>query len=191
MKQNLTKPLTRGNQRVLKDFQTQLIELLKKQDFEHISVNQLCQLANYPRSTFYNYFDDKYDLLEFFLTELSKNLTAQNLPFVPDLPTLIEHFDKLYDLLLENENSVKKIVQHNRADGYLQAALRNYFWKISQQLMKESDVESSDLPLELVSEHCLSILLSVIDWIFLKHHFLDKMTAHQYLTALYGNKKYF
>lgn len=37
--------------------------LLSEKSFEEITVGQLCEAAQYPRATFYNYFDDKYDLL--------------------------------------------------------------------------------------------------------------------------------
>ena len=30
-----------------------------------ITVGELCKCANYPRATFYNYFDDKFDLLNY------------------------------------------------------------------------------------------------------------------------------
>ena len=31
---------------------------------EKISVQKICDICNYPRSTFYNYFEDIYDLMD-------------------------------------------------------------------------------------------------------------------------------
>lgn len=39
--------------------------LLEQKPFESIQVNELCQACMIPKSTFYNYFDDKYDLLNY------------------------------------------------------------------------------------------------------------------------------
>ena len=41
-----------------------LIRLLQKETIDKISVTQICEEAGVNRSTFYNYFDDKYQLVE-------------------------------------------------------------------------------------------------------------------------------
>ena len=65
MKYDITKRATKGAQRTLEAFSGTMFELLSRKSFEEITVNELCQQSNYPRATFYNYFDDKYDLLNY------------------------------------------------------------------------------------------------------------------------------
>ena len=65
MKYDITKPLTKGAKRTLEAFSEKMFMLLSEKSFEEITVGQLCETAQYPRATFYNYFDDKYDLLHF------------------------------------------------------------------------------------------------------------------------------
>ena len=65
MKYDVSKKPTRGAQRTLDAFSRSLLALLAEQPFEQVTVNELCQRAGYPRATFYNYFDDKYDLLDY------------------------------------------------------------------------------------------------------------------------------
>ncbi len=43
------------------------IELLKKNDFDDIKVNDIVKEANISRQTFYNYFDDLYGIIEYAL----------------------------------------------------------------------------------------------------------------------------
>lgn len=49
-----------------------LLELLKKQDFTKIMVNDICANANISRATFYMYFEDKYNLLKYTYCHLNK-----------------------------------------------------------------------------------------------------------------------
>src|SRR5699024_12351052 len=47
-------------------------ELLEKQSFSTITVNQICNEALAHRTTFYKHFYDKYDLLIYLITYLMK-----------------------------------------------------------------------------------------------------------------------
>ena len=58
MKYDLTKKTNRFAERTLKDFSETLFSLVEKKKFEDITVNELCNACNYPRATFYNYFQD-------------------------------------------------------------------------------------------------------------------------------------
>ena len=51
--------------------------LLSEKSFEEITVRQLCEAAQYPRATFYNYFDDKYDLLGYCWQTLAEQVGFQ------------------------------------------------------------------------------------------------------------------
>ena len=64
MRYNLEKR-NRFAMRTLDAFSSTMFDLLETKSFETIMVSELCSLSNYPRATFYNYFEDKYDLLEY------------------------------------------------------------------------------------------------------------------------------
>lgn len=66
--------------RVTKSIKTILdatMTLLSKKAFEKIAVNDICQEALLSRSTFYSYFEDKYDLLRYALEALKSNFIAK------------------------------------------------------------------------------------------------------------------
>ncbi|MEJ7346162.1 TetR/AcrR family transcriptional regulator, partial [Staphylococcus haemolyticus] len=52
---------------------TSLYVLLEKHAFSNITVNQICNEALTHRTTFYKHFYDKYDLLIYLITEITKN----------------------------------------------------------------------------------------------------------------------
>lgn len=53
-----------------------LMDLLESKPFPKITVNELCERSMIVRSTFYLHFQDKYELLSYCLTEISKELDA-------------------------------------------------------------------------------------------------------------------
>lgn len=86
------------------------LELLKKDDFEAITVQKISDLADINRGTFYAYYVDKYDLLENMENEKIAELQAfikqqhqENEPGVPShvvkniMSHLIEHIDENID----------------------------------------------------------------------------------------------
>lgn len=59
-----------------KRIETSLLQLMKEQTFETISIRQLIDLAEVNRSTFYRHYLDKYDLLEKIENRLLDDLQA-------------------------------------------------------------------------------------------------------------------
>lgn len=53
------------SKRLLNAFTNGLFDLLKEKKLENITVAELCNKVNYPRSTFYNYFEDIYVLMDY------------------------------------------------------------------------------------------------------------------------------
>ena len=64
--------LTIKNQQSLTDA---LLTLLKEKDYLDISVMDLCKMANVPRATFYNYYQDKYDFTRDCLIRLQERVS--------------------------------------------------------------------------------------------------------------------
>ena len=70
MKLNTEKPLTIGARRTLKALREAMEDLLEKKNFDQIHIKELGEESMIPRATFYNYFEDKYDLLDYVFEEL-------------------------------------------------------------------------------------------------------------------------
>ncbi|MBP5265628.1 MAG: TetR family transcriptional regulator, partial [Lachnospiraceae bacterium] len=55
--------------RTIKIFIESLCSLMMEKPFEKVTVSDICEVAMIPRATFYNYFEDKYVLLETYCQE--------------------------------------------------------------------------------------------------------------------------
>ena len=66
--------------------------LLEKKEFDKISVSNIMELSGIRRQTFYNYFLDKFDLIEWILkTDLQEQVT-DNLEYISGLQLVKELF---------------------------------------------------------------------------------------------------
>ena len=70
MKVDLSGKTGRLARQTLSDFSEKMLMLLADMSLEEISVQKMCDICNYPRSTFYNYFDDIYDLMDYCWTAI-------------------------------------------------------------------------------------------------------------------------
>lgn len=97
MKIDINNKNSRFTQRTLAAFSQALFQLLEKKAFEEITVNELCEISNYPRSTFYNYFEDIYDLLEYTWTTVSADIVNEKYIELDDSKYTQFLFRKMYD----------------------------------------------------------------------------------------------
>lgn len=118
MKYDGSRPMTRGAKRTLTAFSNEMLSLLTKKPFEEMTVGELCEGAQYPRATFYNYFDDKYDLLEYCWQTLAAQIGLSEYHHAPENEMLYLYFDRIYDFTRENRSTVSQILLHNPENGY-------------------------------------------------------------------------
>lgn len=128
-----------------------------------ISIHELCQQAGYNRTTFYNHFDNIYDLFHQALDELLAHVRAQ-LFALDDVQTLLAG-DCLEKLLLglfqEKETTIALIFSHG--DGHmlarhLQKTLLAFYRRIAG---KDADTEAIALVLEY---QCAAVLGVISYW---------------------------
>ena len=186
IKYYINKPLNRFAQRTLSTFSEKMILLLMEKSFEEITVNELCKLSNYPRATFYNYFDDKYDLLnycwgllckEIHLDDYKENVTSEK--------ALFEILNRMYDFLYNNINKLKSIIHINTIDGELISSFIIYLKNQVKDIMKKSPcTKKYDIPWEIISEHYSNTIILVLEWSFLRNNRLSKEETNKYIKYL-------
>lgn len=109
-----------------------LFSLLEETPFEKITLTQLCSYSMVPRSTFYRYFEDKYDLLYYCLQTFFEPAHLDN-----DIMYLKDgkgrsFVIKLITVMDKNKSSFQKICQTNK-NGIFMDILRNYLIQILEQ----------------------------------------------------------
>lgn len=191
MKYDLTKKRTRSAQRTLDAFSKTMFTLLKQKSFDKINVNELCTRSDFPRATFYNYFNDKYDLLNYCWYLLLSKIPAVDFETSRNctLSTVCHlAFDQIYDLFSTHEALLDAIIKNNQTTNNLIMSFTNYARTTTRQLFYQHfETQKNDLPTELVADHVSNTILLLIEWIFLKKQPLTKKQAHVYLSHLLGD----
>ena len=185
MKYDLTKKPSRSTQRTLQAFSTTMFELLAQKNFDLITVKELCDLSNYPRATFYNYFDDKYDLTNYCWYLLLQEVNFDDLftnPKEPSEDKLIRFFDRVYYFFIERQDFINNILIRNDNDSTLVANFKSYIRNYVQEAACKNFTEvNANIPLELLSDYHSNTILLILEWIFIKQHQTTIEQAHTYL----------
>ena len=188
MKYDITKPLTKGAKRTLEAFTGKMFMLLSEKSFEEITVGQLCEATQYPRATFYNYFDDKYDLLHFCWQTLAEQIGFSDYHHAEENEMLYLYFDRIYDFTKQNEAIIHKVLLHNSEVGYMFSSFRSFLNNKMRFIFKSCpEATQKDIPNELLADHYSNTLFLVWQWATIKKSDCTKEQAHKYLRSLVGN----
>ena len=185
MKYDGSRPMTRGAKRTLTAFSNGMLLLLTKKPFEEITVGELCEGAQYPRATFYNYFDDKYDLLEYCWQTLAAQIGLSEYHHAPENEMLYLYFDRIYDFTRENRSTVSQILLHNPENGYMVSSFRSFLnGRMREIFQKCMDAAEKEIPKELLADHYSNTLFLVWQWSALKDASCTKEMGRTYLRML-------
>lgn len=184
MKYDHTKKTNRFAARTLKDFSTTMFSLLKDKPFESITVLQICQIANYPRATFYNYFEDKYDLLEYCWSLIKDQIRLEEALDICHPHETFELFGRLYDCFKEHEKLLTKIMTHNPVEGELFASFTRYLSVNVLRIVESLNIQSETIPLPLAVSFYSNTIMLVLEYCFLEKKRISKEQAMIYLRYL-------
>lgn len=121
-----------------------LFSLLEENPFEKITLTQLCDASMVPRSTFYRYFEDKYDLLYYCLQTFFETVRLdRDIMYLKDGKGHA-FVDKLISVIDQNKDSFTKICRTNK-NGIFMDILRNYLMQIIEQILHQLQKEGCAL----------------------------------------------
>lgn len=136
MKYDITKPLTRGARRVLESFTDAFFSLVCEKSFESLSVSEICDRSTYPRATFYNYFDDKYDLLNYYWSTVASQIDFESFVKYARHEVFDIYVNRIYDLMEEHEKEISALLLYNPNGGYLLSSCQLYLSKSIEKMLK-------------------------------------------------------
>ncbi|GAX06530.1 TetR family transcriptional regulator [Secundilactobacillus pentosiphilus] len=173
-----------------RDIKQAFLNLLKTTPFQKINVNQICNEALVSRSTFYEHFQDKYDLLSQLVkqyTKLYQELVEQranqiigqeeHVLSIPDIAgTLLKHRDALNTLLGVHEDGLDLLVKWEKCLSKTWHRLNHHY---------AADKQAPD---DFVSSLESAIVLNYIRW-SLKNGMNDDAAAlsEHMIRSIYGN----
>ena len=124
-----------------------LFALLEEYPFEKISLIQLCEHSLVPRSTFYRYFEDKYDLLYYCLQNFFENADAdKDVIYLKDGKGR-KFVTKLITIMDKNKESFRKICQTNK-NGIFMDFLRDYLIQVLGQRLTQLEQTGCKLKID-------------------------------------------
>lgn len=147
-----------------------LIELMKEKEFEQIKISEICSKSMINRSTFYDHFNDKYELLESFMNDLKKELEESikidietnsiKEYYMEILKATLDYIDKnkeVYSSMLKiNSNSIAK-------DMMIETVLNSITSKINSNFENKSKIPTKNIVLFYVSGTISVLINSLCD----------------------------
>ena len=166
--------------------------LLEEKSFEEIRVMDICSKANIHRSTFYTYYNDKYELLK---SKLDK-YEAKFLEFLRKYKIEGKLVDSHVDIMIEilkyfyfNKKYLKVIFQNNR-EGSIIKILQKYLEAYIIEGVKDMKQIQSGRPymVEIMGSFYSGAFISVIgEWI-LKDCYITPEELSQYISDIIMQK---
>lgn len=193
MKYNPDKKVTVSARRTLKLLKEALIQLLIIKSFEDISVMDLCDKSMVPRTTFYNYFEDKYDLLRYCIQQLQNEMEpAYAYSDLTDKEYFNSMLDSVISYLSANIMIFQKISKKN-ACNIVFNELQQYVEK--DMLARLNKIKSKNVefavPPELIAKFYSNAIVYTGQWWMENAAPYDKDEFHRYMEILIDRNIYF
>lgn len=120
-----------------KNIRDAFLELRKKHSLDEIKVNALCEKAMVNKTTFYNHYQDIYELSEELENEVVENF-LNNFQDIDMMLTDSHRFINGMHAVLESENAMLRIVFKDKMDELIERMekrIQNYYGKENQMLI--------------------------------------------------------
>lgn len=96
------------------------MEMLSKEPFDSITVNNLCEQAMVRRATFYKHFSDKYDFFAFFIRTKSEEFNKMCPQNANAEPNILFCFQQTLDFFKEHQSLVDNILKSSMSSTLLE-----------------------------------------------------------------------
>ncbi len=144
-------------------------ELYCEKRIEKITVREITTKAGYNRSTFYEYFNDVYDVLEQIEESLLPNI--EDMP--PLLPTMgnesvpIDSFIKLYS----SSSKYYTVLLGDNGDPAFAGKIKN---GIKTKLLEQLETSESNMEIDYTLEYMLSAMIGILTYWFKNNENISK-----------------
>lgn len=140
-----------------KAIENAFIEILSEKSFSKITIEEICKKANVNRMSFYNHYDDKYDLLNDIMKNIKETLIGKFLAEVGAefteekvISVLMETAEKIIDLGTEFKNHIYMLVNdtdNSLAQYIIYKSLETSTLELLEKLRDKYNLDRKPLPL--------------------------------------------
>lgn len=175
------------SKRALSDFSKGLIELLREKKLEEIRIGELCEKCSYPRSTFYNYFEDVYVLMDYCWENVSTEVMEDDFLEIKHEERTLILFERVYAYMDSKRPQIEQMLKHNPEDGVMVQSLNHFLRKLIYQMIMDCPVSYKyPVPYEIIAEHYSNTVQLMLEACFIKGKQITKEDAIQYMDFLLG-----
>lgn len=144
-----------------------LIDLMKDKTFEEIKVSDICSKAMINRSTFYAHYEDKYELLVDFISNLKEEFVNELNKNSNNLNTR-EYYIKLIELFLdhiESKRNVYSSIMINNRNSIMMDILLSV---VNEDILNKikTDSISKKIPSDIIAKFYLGGVINLgVEWL--------------------------
>lgn len=169
-----------------------LITIMKDKTFEEIRVSDICSVSLTNRSTFYDHFTDKYELLASLIKDLENELTLK-LTENKNLETAKEYYLKMIELLFdhisENIHIYSSVIKKNN-NSIASDMFRDTLQKDVEKFLKTKLPNEINTPIEVITTFYVSAVIEVCLLYIKEPNKYKKEDILNYINYLLPNKIY-
>lgn len=169
-----------------------LLSIMKNKTFEDIKVSEICKTSLINRSTFYDHFNDKYELLSSLLNDLENDL-AEKLEENHNFTSAKDYYMKMVELLFnhisKNLDIYSSIIKNNN-NSISSDIFRTTILKDVENKLKENKSYNKDIPIEIISNFYVSASINVCLFYVMEPDKYTKEDILNYLDKLLPNNIY-
>lgn len=162
-----------------------LMELMSEKDFSQIKVNEICEKALVHKTTFYNHYEDKYDLLNNIIQNIHKGIREK----ATKGNGLISYYLSIAKLYIEeikrNPKIYELIIKYNSDEMISYMLIENIF----NDLKVDVKGEYNNIPSNYIARFYISAVFATINEWFQKGMKEDTDTIVKYIEILIKSKK--
>lgn len=145
-----------------------LLEVMKEKEFEDIKVSDICDKAMTNRSTFYDHFSDKYELLTSLIEDLKKELMNSLKNNIQETESLKEHYMMIIKLLInhidENVDIYNAILKKNNNSIVMDMLYDTIYKDIEIEIEKYE--KNTKVPAEIITKFYVTAVSNIcLDYI--------------------------
>ncbi|MDD6224326.1 MAG: TetR/AcrR family transcriptional regulator [bacterium] len=162
-----------------------LLELLETKDFYNIKVNEICNHALVHKTTFYNHFNDKYDLLNYILIEIYNGIKKE----VNKNEGIIEYYlsiAKSYIKLIKTNPKLFQSMIQTSSNDLSSFMIQELYVKDVEDTISQMNIP---IPSNYVARFYVSAVYSVLNEWFIKGMIEDEDTIIKYIELLIRSEK--
>ena len=159
-----------------------LLNLMKERTFEEIKVSDICNKALTNRSTFYDHFSDKYELL---VEKLEENVNYSNAK-----EYYMQMIEIFFDHISNNINVYSSILKKNNNSIVMDMANDAIYRDVENHIRKSDKILKTEIPVEIISKFYVSAVINVcLEYIKFPNKY-EKEDILKYLDTLLPDKIY-